>query len=360
MPALWTVERTLHRRFPIRITIEQDGRLLLAVRAQSPWPGPGQQVFSLRERAFDPEEHLEPLERVPVVHLGSVGRKLTVVLDRPNRKHCEFLVVPKVSAKDSRAYEQVFFRTESGIRAHRSRARMELLPSATARPLAVAVDSAERYPWRFPGATVLRRRLAIGDYAVLEQGREVAVVERKSFDNLLADIGAIQALHHQFEDLGRLPAAAVVIEAQYGDFLDERRLAGRWPAAHLARVLAELAALHPRLPIVFAGNRKLANAWCARFFAACAAREAAPQLDLVRETLAAYQAEPGGAGIDARIRDAALILAGGEFAARDLVSEVGEVPAARIRRVLAQMAEEGLLRRVGRGRGTRWTKGPDS
>lgn len=121
MPALWTVERTLHRRFPFRVTIEQDGRPLLAVRAQSAWPGPGQQVFCLRERALDPEEHLEPLERVPVAHLGRVGRKLTVVLDRPNRKRCEFLVVPKVSEKDGRAYEQVFFRTESGIRAHRSR-----------------------------------------------------------------------------------------------------------------------------------------------------------------------------------------------------------------------------------------------
>jgi hypothetical protein len=355
MPALWTVERTAHRRFPIRITIEQHGRLLLAVRARSPWPGPGQQVFCLRERAApDPEEHIEVLERVPVAHLGRVGRKLTVVLDRPNRKRCEFLVVPKVSQKDGHSYEQVFFRTESGIRAHRSRARVELLPAATSRPLTVAIDSSERYPWRFPGGTVLRRKLAVGDYSLIENGQELAVVERKNFDNLLGEIGAIQALHHQLQDLGRLPAAAVVVEAQYGDFLDEHRLAGRWPAAHVARALAELAALHPKLPIVFAGNRKLANSWCARFFAACAAREASPQLDLVRETLAGYDTEPPAAGVEARIREVAMELAAVSFTLRELAARVGEAPPARLRRVLLQMRDEGLIRRVGRGRGTRW------
>jgi hypothetical protein len=356
MPAVWTVARTLHRRFPFRVTIEQDGRVLLAVRAQASWPGPGQQVFCIRERGFDPEEHLEVLEQAAVTHLGQVGRKLTVVLDRTNRRRCEFLVVPKTSPKDGHAYEQVFFRTESGIRAHRSRARVELLPSATTRTLSIAVDASERYPWRFPGATVLRRRLAVGDYALLEQGREVAVVERKSFDNLLADIGAIQALHHQLEDLGRLPAAAVVVEAQYGDFLDDRRLAGRWPAAHLARVLAELAALHPHLPIVYAGNRKLANAWCARYFAACGAQQASPQLDLVRETLAGYSPDPGERDTDARIRSAALALAPASFALRDLVQELRDVPAARVRRVVGQLVEEELIRRTGRGRGTRWEK----
>jgi hypothetical protein len=357
MPALWTVERTLHRRFPIRITIEQEGRLLLAVRAQSAWPGPGQQIFCLRERTLDPVEHLEPLERVPVAHLGRVGRKLTVVLDRPNRKRCEFLVIAKVSPRDGHAYEQVYFRTESGIRAHRSRSRVELLPSAAPAQLSIAIDSGERYPWRFPGATVLRRRLAVGDYALLQAEGEVAVVERKSFDNLLADIGAVQALHHQLEDISRLPAVAVVIEAEYGDFLDDRRLKGRWPATHVARVLAELAALHPRLPIVFAGSRKLANAWCARFFAACATREASPQLDLVRETLAGYGAAPREPGIEARVREAALAADGPDFTLRDLAARFPDVPVNRIRRVLGHLQAEGLVHRSGRGRGVRWHRG---
>ncbi|HJR34251.1 MAG TPA: ERCC4 domain-containing protein [Gemmatimonadales bacterium] len=353
MGALWTVERTGHRRFPFRIAVEQDGRRILAVRAQSAWPGPGQQIFCLREHALDPDEPLEPLERVPVAHLGKVGRKLTVVLDRANRKRCEFLAVAK-QKNDGTPLEQIFFRTESGIRAHRSRTRMELLPDSQV--LTIAIDSGERYPWRFPGAVIRRRRLAAGDYALLDDERPVAVVERKSFDNLLGDFGALQALHHLLEDLASVESSALVIEAQYGDFLDQKRLAGRWPPAHTARVLAELAALHPRLPIVFAGNRKLANVWCHRFFVACRTRESSPQLDLVRETLAGYDPMPREPGFDDRVREEALHRLEPPFGFADLTARFpGEAPA-RVRRVLHQMLKEGLLAGTGRGRGRRYTR----
>ena len=70
VPAEFVVERTLSRRFPFRVSIEQHGRTILAVRAQSAWPGPGQQIFCLRERDLDPAEHLEVAERVPISHLG--------------------------------------------------------------------------------------------------------------------------------------------------------------------------------------------------------------------------------------------------------------------------------------------------
>jgi hypothetical protein len=355
MATVWTVERTLHRRFPFRIAIEQDGRPVLAVRAQSKWPGPGQQIFCLAERGRDPDEPLVLEERLEVAHLGQVGRKLVVVLDRPTRKRCEFLVVGRVSQRDGHAYEQVFFRTESGIRAHRSRTRVELRGAPV--PHTVVVDSAERYPWRFPNATVERRKLAVGDYALVDgAGRAIVVVERKSFDNLLGDIGAVQALHQHLEDLASLPVAAVVVEAQYADFVDPDRLAGRWPAAHVARVLAELAALHPRLPLVFAGNRKLANAWCAQFFAACAARQETPQLDLVRESLARYEAAPRPEGVEARIRAAAIERAGVGVALRELAAEFPDVTVARVRRVLARLEAEGVLERFGRGRGTGWRR----
>jgi len=351
---VWTVEKTGNRRFPFRITIERNGRLILAVRTQSAWPGPGQQVFCLRETDADPAEPLERLEQVPVAHLGRVGRKLTILLDRPTRKRCEILGIQK-TAKDGHAYEQLFFRTESGIRAHRSRTRMELLPAAV--HLTIAIDSAERYPWTFPGSTVMRRKLATGDYALMDEGRTTAVVERKTFDGLLADIGATQALHHQLEDLGSLTTSALVIEAQYADFLDPARLAGRWPAPHIARVLAELAALHPRLPIVFAGNRKLANVWCARFFTACALRTpATPQLDLVSETIARYDASPRQQGVEDQVRISILERNGEPFAAPELDAEFPDVKPTRIRRVLAQLKEEGLLECTGRGRGTRWRK----
>ncbi|MGQ0537947.1 MAG: ERCC4 domain-containing protein [Gemmatimonadaceae bacterium] len=290
--ATWIVQRTTSRRFPFRIVIQRDGRTLLAVRARSAWPGPGENIFCLREYELDPDEQLETLESVAVRGLTRIGRKLAVILDRPRRKRCEFLVVRKKSrtldaerghedslrrasgrvgeSAPSYEIEQIFFRTEAGIRGHRSRARLELrLPTKT---LSIVIDSAERYPWRFPNAEVTRRRLDVGDYALVAGERIMALIERKSFDNLVSDLGAIQALHHQFAHLARSPAAAVVVEARYGDFLDERRLTGRWPPSFVGRALAELGAAHPRLPLVFAGSRKLANVWAYRFFNACAGR----------------------------------------------------------------------------------------
>jgi len=353
--AFWVVERTASRRFPFRVSIEQDGRLVAAFRVQARWPGPGQQVFALRERALDGAESLVEVERVPVAHLGRVGRKLTLTLDRPNRKRCEFLVVRKERRDGSGAYEQVFFRTQSGIQAHRSRTRVELGAPDTA--LVVVVDSAERYPWRFPGAVVRRRPLAAGDYALLQGERVAAVVERKSFDNLVTDVGAIQALHQQLADLASHERAALVIEAQYGDFLDPARARGRWPPAHVARVLGEITALHPKLPVVFAGNRKLANLWTERFFRAVAAGAAAPALELPLMVAARYDDTTRGPGTDELIREA--IVGPGAipspFRFAQLAKRFPGVAVARIRRVMGQLKREGRLERSGAGRAASWS-----
>lgn len=356
MGATWIVERTLNRRFPFRISIEQGGRLILAVRAQARWPGPGQQIFCLRERELDPAESLEPIERVPVTHLARVGRKITVVLDRAQRKRCEFLTVHKPRRDGSGTYEQVFFRTESGIRAHRSRTRVEL--RAAPPNLAIVIDSTERYPWRFPGAEVTRRKLPVGDYGLFNGERLAAVVERKSFDNLLTDVGALQALHQQLADLASYPAAALVIEAEYRDFLDPTRLKGCWPAAHLARVLGELSALHPHLPIVYAGNRKLANAWTQQFFVSLAARDEAPDPQLALQVGRRYDPVPRLPGLDEQVRDAALHGLEQPFRFAALAARFPEAPATRLRRVLDQLRKEGRIVRTGAGRGARWESTP--
>lgn len=352
MSATWIVERTTNRRFPYRVSIEQNGRLLVAVRAQSSWPGPGQQVFCLRELELDAAEPLEPVERVPVAHLTRVGRKLAVVLDRPTRKRCELLAVRKPYRDPARGtHEQIFFRTESGIRAHRSRTRAEIRTGDVA--ISVAVDSAEKYPWRFPGATVERRKLRSGDYTLTDDGRVVAVVERKTFDNLLADLGAVQALHHQLADLASHERAALVVEAQFGDFLDPGRLRGRWPAAFVEKVLVELTAMHPKLPIVFAGNRKLANRWTHQFFLAVASQAEDPQISLVREVGGRYELEPRTEGLDGEI-SAAVLAEQEPFELAALARRFPHVPQTRVRRVLNELRRQGRATCTGRGRAARW------
>jgi hypothetical protein len=350
--AIWRVERTTHRGFPFRISIDHDGRTIIAVRAKASWPGPGQNIFCLREHDFDPAEHLDLIERVPVLSLTRVGRKLAIVLDRPQRKRCEFLAVDKPRRDGSGTYEQVFFRTESGIRAHRSRSRVELRSAPAA--LEIVIDSAERYPWRFPGASITRRKLPVGDYGLMIDDQLTAVVERKSFDNLLGDVGALQALHHQLADLASVPVSALVIEAEYRDFLDPARLEGRWPAAHLARVLGEVSALHPRLPIIFAGNRKSANAWTHQFFVSLASRRVAPSPQLVLETIARYETAPRQSGLDEQIRKMALQEIESPFSMAELAERFPGTSTGRLRRVIDQLRKEGLVTREGRGRGARW------
>jgi hypothetical protein len=350
MPATWTVHRTANARFPFRIAIEQNGRVLWAVRARDAWPGPGANVFCLREREADPAEAMTEVERVPVQSMVRVGAKLTVALDRPNRKRCEFLVLTKPLKDGSGTYEQVFFRTESAVRAHRTSGRVELQRAAS---LDIVIDAAERYAWSFPSATVTRRKLPAGDYALVAGERYLAVVERKSFDNLLSEIAAIKGLHQSLAALAAYARAALVIEANYADFLDPDKIRN-WPVQHPPRVLAEIAALHPKLPIVFAGNRKMANAWTAQWFAAVAADEQAGAPLVLKEALARYEATPVEDGLDERIRAAALRTLADGFAFANVTAAFPDAPPARVRRVLGTLRDAGSLTTTGRARGVRY------
>lgn len=354
MRALWTVYRLADARLPFRVAIELDGRTLFAVRAASSWPGPGEQVFCLREDGSEADQPTELIERVPILQHTRLGRKLTIVLDRPMRKRREFLVVRKPYRNRPGTYEQLFFRTESGIRSHRSRSRLEVRPTAST--LDIVIDSAEKYAWRFPGARIVTRKLPAGDYALLDGERIAAVVERKSFDNLVGDLGAIQALHHALVDLSRYEHSAVVVEAQYADFLDERRLAHRWPPSFVARALAEVAALHPGLPMVFAGNRKLANDWTHRFFTACAADVESVQLEFPVESPERRAVKERAPSRDEHIREVVRESGTDAFSITSVVEQVEHASESVVRRVLKEMEREGKVRCLGRGRGPRWVR----
>ncbi len=353
MHALWRIQRTQDAKFPFRIAIEQHGRVLFAVRAKAPWPGAGTQVFCLRERDFDPAEPLEDFERIPVAHLVRLGRKLSITLDRVQRKRCEFLIVEK-PRKDGGTYEQVFFRTEAAVRAHRTSKYAEL----SARPqhaFEIVIDSMERYPWSFPGATARRRKLPVGDYALIHDERPLAIVERKTLENLLGDFAELKGLHQQLAELAAWPHAALVIEAQYADFGNPDRI-GQWTAAHLLRVLGELPALFPNVQCVFAGNRKLANVWAQRWFAAVHAAQHQPRLPQIADAAARYDATPAADGLDTRIRLAALQELPDRFEVALLRKRFPDAPPDRIKRILDQLRNEGRLRTEGHGRGTRWCR----
>ncbi|HEY9053312.1 MAG TPA: ERCC4 domain-containing protein, partial [Rectinemataceae bacterium] len=214
---IWIVQSTGNPQFPYRIAISRGTKTLFAVRAKGKWPGSGTNIFCIRDgSAPEDVDIFEEVERVPVVGMDVFGKRISVTLGRPNRKRCEFLILEKARKSGVGAYEQIFFRTQAAIQGHRSRSKISLRGAAE---LEIAIDSRERYAWKFPGAETVRKTLPVGDYALMRGETIVALVERKTFDNLLGDFGSIVVLHQTLRELSGYDSAAVVIEARYGDFL---------------------------------------------------------------------------------------------------------------------------------------------
>lgn len=259
---LWILERCANERFPYRLTIEHGSRRLV-LRVQDRWPGANRNVFCLRETEL-PDDVLEEVERTPITALQRRGVRLSIVLDRPREKRCDFLFL-KRPYRDNRpgTYEQIFWQTQSSMRQRRPRVRL-----AHRRPhdtYVVRIASDEKYPWRFPDAVTERGRLPAGDYALMEGERVLAVVERKTFQNFQHDLSVLPLLHQRLMELSSFERHALVIEAPYEDFLSRAKSPYLSPS-FAAEAIAELFAAHPRLRMVFLANRKMANEWTRRYF----------------------------------------------------------------------------------------------
>ena len=102
------LERIGGKRFPYRLKILEEDRVLLALKVQAVWPGAGTQVFCLRDSGQG--RGGEEFERVPVVSLRRYGKRLAVVLDRRVNKRCDFLFLKKPYKTKEGEYEQIFWR----------------------------------------------------------------------------------------------------------------------------------------------------------------------------------------------------------------------------------------------------------
>jgi hypothetical protein len=119
----------------------------------------------------------------------------------------------------------------------------------------------------FPGAITERGAISAGDYALMDGDKILAVVERKTLDNLLANFGMMPVLHQRLAELAAQDNHALVIEASYADFLNPKKVR-HYTSSFCAKAIAELYALHPTLRVVFCVNRKVANEWTRHFFRA--------------------------------------------------------------------------------------------
>ena len=153
---LWILEATKETKFPYLATITRDDKILLRLRVQDRWPGQKGHVFCVRVPDDIDWPVLDEIERVPVTSLRRYGKRLAVVLDRPKNKRCDFLFITKEYKTKAGHYEQIFWRTERGLKERKPRVK---LSTYTNRELTIAVDSGERYAWNFPGHTVTREQL---------------------------------------------------------------------------------------------------------------------------------------------------------------------------------------------------------
>ncbi len=233
-----------------------DGAVVLKVR--DVWPRTAK-VYCHGAESWP--EAPEIVERVPVRLCQRRGAAVDLVLDRARENRSQFVFTR------ARGRDVIFWQSARTVRQARPNVTVPTA-RASGRLLDIVVDSHERYPWTFSRqqATVRRRALPVGDYAVELDGRIVAAVERKSLADLVTTL-ITGKLRYVLADLSTVPNAAVVVEDRYSAVfkLDHVRPAG------IADGLAEAAARFPAVPVVFAETRPLAQEWSYRFLGAAVA-----------------------------------------------------------------------------------------
>jgi hypothetical protein len=234
----------------LRLPLE-DG---LVLKAREPWPATARVYCHRFDEAWP--ENAEIVEQTPVRLCRRRGAAIDLVLDRRQRARSQF-VFTQVKGR-----EAIFWQTQKTARAANPGGRIPRRRSLTD-VVTIAVDTRERYPYRFSkqGAETVRETVPAGDYAVqTSDGTVLAAVERKSLDNLAATLSD-GSLAYQLQRLAELPLAAIVIEARYSALFKLEHVNPAWLADQLARLQVR----YPGIPIVFADTRRHAEDWTHRF-----------------------------------------------------------------------------------------------
>jgi len=206
-------------------------------------------------------EGAEVIEEVPVASCRRRGPVIDLVLERPRLARSQF-VFTEIKGRPA-----IFWQTQKAAKAANPGAR---IPRARTIPdgFGIAIDTRERYPYRFTGRGVVTERVALpaGDYAVVAEGDPIASVERKTLENLAASLSD-GTLAFQMQRLAAIPSAAVIVEGRYSALFKLEHVSGAW----LADMVARLQLRYPEVPMVFADSRKFAEEWTYRFLAAALA-----------------------------------------------------------------------------------------
>ena len=190
--------------FLVHIPLGADG---IALKVRDVWP---RTTKLYCHRASEWPDEPDVVERIAVRSCARRGAAIDLVLDRSRENRSQFVFTK------ARGREVIFW--QSARTAKQARPNVTL-PTATRAggPLEILVDAHERYAWNFSHqqATIVRRALPAGDYAVADDdGEIVAAVERKSLADLVATV-TNGKLRFAMPALAALPCAAVVVEDRY-------------------------------------------------------------------------------------------------------------------------------------------------
>jgi hypothetical protein len=240
-------------RLPYLLWLPIDGGLVL--KARDTWPRANRLFCAQDGTPWDESAGL--VEESNVVLCRRRGAAVDLVLDRPQLTRSQFVFT------NARGKPAIWWQTQKTVQAANPGARVPRGRSAG--PLVIAVDSREKYGWKFAARAVAieRRALPAGDYGVVVDGAIIAVVERKTLENLATSLSD-GTLSFQLQRLAEVGRAAVVVEGDYPDLFRTQPGRGAW----LADILGRLAVRYPEVPVIFAGSRRFAEEWAYRFFGA--------------------------------------------------------------------------------------------
>src|SRR6056297_102788 len=287
---LWTIRKMESEKFPYRLTVSQGREVLLDLLTQDKWPGTKGNIFCLRFLKDMEEKTGEVLEQVKVLTYKGYGKRLTVVLDRPKCKRCSFLFLVKPYKKKQGEYEQIFWQTQQGLSQRQPKYK---LAYNRREDLTVFIDSGERYPWKIPNSRVIKESLPFGDYAIKDEYGVLALIERKTLNNLISEMSNLNKFHQHLSELEDCANSALVVEAGYNDLLNKEKIKP-YTGHFAAKAVGQMQASHPDLPIVFAGGRKQAIIWAYYFFATVKARGRNKYTDIIKDSTAKYGSGPRG------------------------------------------------------------------
>ena len=249
-----------HSRLGYLLRVPLEGGLIL--KAREPWPTTTR-VFCAEVEDGWPGD-AEIIETLEVRSCRRRGVAVDLILERSRLNRSQFVFTKLKGGRPA-----IFWQTPKTVRNTKPGARVPTRRASGQTDLVIAIDTRERYGYRFAGrqVTVHKQALRCGDYALLdEDGAIQAAVERKTLEDLTSSL-VDGSLQFALGDLAELERAVVVIEAGYADLLKLEHV----PPGFVLDLLARLQVRFHAVPLVFAGSRKFAEEYTYRFLGAARA-----------------------------------------------------------------------------------------